>query len=140
MKRCTKCKVEKLPTDFHKKGLKYQAQCKECRRAQDKEQYETNPRRREQKLASIRKHKRDLREWYNTLKQGKPCADCGQTFHFAAMQWDHMPGQTKEGAIANMAARTSKQKVLDEIAKCELVCANCHAVRTYERAGEQVAA
>lgn len=51
------------------------------------------------------------------------------------MQWDHIPGNLKLGDISTSFKGRSRQDVLDEIAKCELVCANCHAIRTFERAG-----
>jgi hypothetical protein len=51
------------------------------------------------------------------------------------MQWDHLPGFPKLGNISTDFRWRSRQEILDEIAKCELVCANCHAIRTYERAG-----
>ena len=50
------------------------------------------------------------------------------------MQWDHLPGEVKLGAVSSLRGR-SKKEILDEIAKCELVCANCHAIRTFQRAG-----
>jgi hypothetical protein len=51
-----------------------------------------------------------------------------------AMQWDHLPGTDKRGDVSTLRG-LSKQAVLDEIAKCELVCANCHVMRTFHRAG-----
>jgi hypothetical protein len=51
------------------------------------------------------------------------------------MQWDHLPGRLKLGNISTDFRGRSRQDILDEIAKCELVCANCHALRTAERAG-----
>lgn len=68
-------------------------------------------------------------------KKEAPCADCGQRFHFAAMGWDHLPGTIKEFDIAEGLRRgMGLERLMAEIEKCELVCANCHAVRTYERA------
>ena len=54
-------------------------------------------------------------------------------FHPVAMQWDHLPGQPKRGAVGILVRNLSRERILEEMAKCELVCANCHAVRTYER-------
>ena len=71
--------------------------------------------------------------WYIGLKAGRPCSDCGQAFHPAAMQWDHLPGRSKEADLAVLARRGSRKRVLDKIAKCELVCANCHALRSHLR-------
>lgn len=60
--------------------------------------------------------------------------DCGGEFHYAAMTWDHLPGSEKLFDIGSVIGRSySLKRVLAEIEKCELVCANCHAVRTHER-------
>ncbi len=66
--------------------------------------------------------------WLRSLKTG-PCSDCHQKFVPDAMEWDHVRGE-KIGHIGNL---TSKKAVLVEIAKCDLVCANCHALRTAVR-------
>jgi hypothetical protein len=83
----------------------------------------------------MRKQRRsELAAWYRSLKVGKPCADCGESFHPAAMQWDHMPGMPKRREVSNMVRRGFRREtILDEISNCELVCANCHAVRTFDR-------
>jgi hypothetical protein len=53
------------------------------------------------------------------------------TFDPAVMQWDHLPGFEKAGNVSDFARKHNRGKVLEEIAKCELVCANCHAIRTW---------
>ena len=50
------------------------------------------------------------------------------------MQWDHLPGTTKLGNISSLTGRP-REEIMAELAKCELVCANCHAARTYRRSG-----
>lgn len=52
----------------------------------------------------------------------------------AAMQWDHLPGKIKLGDVSALHGRT-RQEILAEIEKCELVCANCHTLRTAIRGG-----
>jgi hypothetical protein len=49
------------------------------------------------------------------------------------MQWDHLPGSVKLADVSAMGLY-SKQEILAEIAKCELVCTNCHIIRTGKRA------
>jgi len=49
------------------------------------------------------------------------------------MQWDHLPGNEKLGDITGSLRNHSQAKILAEIGKCDLVCANCHAIRTYNR-------
>ena len=48
------------------------------------------------------------------------------------MQWDHKPGFEKLGDLADFWGH-SRQEILDEIAKCDLVCTNCHIIRTFTR-------
>jgi hypothetical protein len=50
------------------------------------------------------------------------------------MQWDHKPGFDKLGDLADFWGH-SRQEILDEIAKCDLVCTNCHIIRTFARNG-----
>lgn len=52
------------------------------------------------------------------------------------MQWDHLPGTVKLGEISDEMRARSRKLIFEELAKCELVCANCHAIRTYKRLRE----
>jgi len=50
------------------------------------------------------------------------------------MDYDHRPGLPKKANLTVLAKRGAKREViLAEIAKCDVVCANCHRIRTYER-------
>lgn len=64
----------------------------------------------------------------------QPCMDCKQIFNPWQMHFDHRDndrnGATPISHLVNMNKRT---KALEEIEKCDLVCANCHADRTYQR-------
>ena len=51
------------------------------------------------------------------------------------MQWDHKPGFEKLGDISADFWGRSRADVLAEIAKCDLVCVNCHTIRTFQRSG-----
>lgn len=68
------------------------------------------------------------RERLHALKSA-PCLDCGEPFLPCAMDYDHVRGE-KRHAIADMVGRFSWEQVEVEIAKCDLVCANCHRMRT----------
>ncbi len=134
MKTCTKCKLNKSKDSFHrnkrrKDGLSNH--CKACRTEYDRDQYQNNSEQRARRRASVDAYKLKYRLWYYSLKNG-PCVDCKQVWHPYSMHWDHTENKTF-GISQALAKGYSKQKVLNEIAKCELVCANCHAIRTYER-------
>lgn len=70
------------------------------------------------------------RQYINKLK-GAPCTDCGETFHPDAMEFDHVRGE-KWRNISRLTS-ASVDTIRKEIAKCDLVCANCHRVRTATR-------
>lgn len=65
-----------------------------------------------------------------------PCADCGGRFPPECMDFDHVRGKKKFN-VSLKGNWTSKKRIDEEIAKCELVCANCHRVRTTERSRER---
>lgn len=66
-----------------------------------------------------------------------PCADCGATFPYWKMDFDHLPGTSKTATIARLSSTVvSKKRLLAEIAKCEVVCCFCHKDRTYFRSLE----
>ena len=58
--------------------------------------------------------------------------DCGYDASGYSLQFDHLPEHEKLYEVSRMAGH-SKVKILKEIEKCEVVCANCHALRTVER-------
>ena len=69
-------------------------------------------------------------KWLNELKD-KPCVDCGGVFPPEAMDFDHVRGEKVSG-IGFMWS-WKREKVLAEMGKCDLVCANCHRERTISR-------
>jgi hypothetical protein len=86
--------------------------------------------------AARKPRKKALQEWLNSLKEGRPCMDCGGVFPPWCMDFDHREGEVKlyKGVSDLMANRLcGKQRILAEIAKCDLVCANCHRTRTHFR-------
>ena len=73
------------------------------------------------KLAIIRRYK---------LMKG--CKDCGYREHYYALEFDHSNPEEKVGNICHMIHRTQGwNRIKAEVAKCDVVCANCHRIRTY---------
>lgn len=63
-----------------------------------------------------------------------PCMDCGGRFDPECMDFDHRDGTTKVRDVANFTAgQGTVAGLLAEIAKCDVVCANCHRLRTKAR-------
>lgn len=62
-----------------------------------------------------------------------PCADCNTPHPYYVMDFDHVRG-VKDDHIANLVqSGVSEARLRAEIAKCEVVCANCHRERTHQR-------
>lgn len=78
----------------------------------------------------VQQRRRELLVYIQALKLERGCTDCGYRGHPAALEFDHLPGTVKLHRIATMASGSTKAKIDAEIAKCEVVCANCHAIRT----------
>ena len=76
---------------------------------------------------------RKLLDYIQAIKLERGCTDCGYREHPAALEFDHLPGFVKEHRVATMAGGSTKAKIDAEIAKCEVVCANCHRIRTANR-------
>lgn len=75
-----------------------------------------------------------LRAYIRDAKTGKPCADCAVAYPHYVMQFDHREGTKKLFDIGVYVRNNSSLARLQaEIAKCDLVCSNCHAERTYSR-------
>jgi hypothetical protein len=84
-------------------------------------------------FARLRGERRDWKQKLVDLKGGK-CVDCGYAAHLAALEFDHLdPAEKKNtiSALLNWCAPWAR--VVEEAMKCDLVCSNCHAIRTYVR-------
>ena len=76
----------------------------------------------------------EKREVLAKYKVEKGCVDCGYNKNPLALEFDHLPGTTKRKNVAALLYNSWKI-IWEEVAKCEVVCANCHAIRTFTRMG-----
>ena len=79
---------------------------------------------------AVEKHRKKMRAWVAELKS-HPCIDCGHLFPKECMEFDHVRG-VKKFNLADACVH-SKADVEIEKLKCDLVCANCHRIRTVLR-------
>ncbi len=80
-------------------------------------------------MEKVKRSRRKKKEWMDGLKN-RPCEDCDKSFPPYVMDWDHVRGEKKFVLSATLANNISRERILAEIAKCDLVCANCHRIRT----------
>jgi len=131
-KRCGRCKDVKPITafEFRTKGGR-QGYCKPCLDAYKREYYRKN------KDAYVKRalcYRRRIKAILQSAKD-RPCADCGHRYPHYVMDFDHREGENKLCNVSDLNGhrRSSLGKLRAEIAKCDVVCANCHRERTFQR-------
>jgi hypothetical protein len=130
---CSKCKEAKEESEFNKHGSKRQSFCRPCDNQKAREYYALNRDRQVKQINAARKLRRKAtNDWIRELKESTPCADCGNLFPWYVMDFDHL--HSKVDDVSEMAAKVRpRDAIKEEIAKCEVVCANCHRIRTFTR-------
>ena len=134
-RRCGRCGTTKPEDDFAWRRLEKKQRdnyCRSCRAAYKREHYARNRQRYIDNAAARRRRMLDerMRFLIDYLRRN-PCADCGET-DIVVLEFDHRGD--KEFDIAQGIRSRNWDSVLAEIAKCDVVCANCHRRRTAKRA------
>ena len=74
---------------------------------------------------------KERKQWYKDYKANQSCERCGFS-HPAALQFHHRDPKTKKHQVCRMVSSGHSVKaILAEIAKCEVLCANCHHIEHY---------
>lgn len=111
------------------------AEAREYRRSvknkEDQKRWRESARGRAYKNKQTTERRLRARAAINQFKS-RPCADCGGTFDPVCMDFDHRPGEEKRGNVSGLVTRNFS-RILVEIQKCDVVCANCHRIRTKVR-------
>ena len=130
MKKCIKCNTEKNIDLFNKKYGKPQSVCKECHSIYRKNHYQLN---KEKYINKAKLNKEKYKKEFLIWLSSKECLDCGNS-DIRVLEFDHL--YNKSFNISSMIGQRKLDSFMDEIFKCDVVCANCHRIRTVER-GEQ---
>jgi hypothetical protein len=92
----------------------------------------------EKRIAQYTKAKKDLTAWFREYKKTLKCKVCGFS-HPAALAFHHRDGETKVAEVSVIAFQGSRRKLEREIAKCDVMCHNCHAIHHYEERHAELA-
>ena len=133
MKLCSKCNETKSLSEFGKKGNGVQPYCRPCNKEHCREYYAKNKEKQKIQIYASRKIRIDrTKEYVSKLKSTTPCKDCGIYYPSYVMDFDHQ--HSKEFLVSKAVAEgASFYKIKKEIEKCEIVCSNCHRIRTYSK-------
>lgn len=139
MKKCSKCKLEKAIAEFNKNKGKadgYNSFCRVCHGEHNRAYYALNSEKQKKQIAAAqaRRVKDNYQRMWALLNQ-LSCTDCS-TRDARVLEFDHLPEHEKRMNISELlTGGYGWSSVEEEIKKCEVVCANCHRIRTIERAG-----
>lgn len=125
MKICTVCKTPKPISEFSpRKGAKdgLYSRCKTCHNREVRKGYHADPK---AKLEDCRKRRQVLFDIVNDIKSKCGCKICEENDP-VCLDFHHLDPKKKDLPIAMLVSNKSKSRMLDEIGKCVVVCANCH--------------
>lgn len=81
----------------------------------------------------VNPRRQEIRTYLDEIKLSRGCTKCGYKEHPAALDFHHLSQQDKVATIASLYSTLNLQKILAEVAKCEVLCANCHRIETYHQ-------
>ena len=97
---------------------------------QKEAQHEWYIKNKERLLVKQRQQRQERKELLHSLKNN-PCMDCKIHYPPYVMDFDHREPSNKLFGVSDLGLR-SMDKFLKEVSKCDLVCANCHRIRTHQ--------
>ena len=126
-KICSKCKQELPISEFRWrnkiKGVLH-SQCKNCEKARDKIHYQESKARRDsvKSTAYFQKNRN-----YLIIEQARQCGckKCGEMRPYV-LDFHHRNPSEKQNDLASMIKSSSEANLIAEVAKCDVLCANCH--------------
>lgn len=130
-KLCSKCNLVKSVDEFNfrnrARGVRH-SYCRDCGKLLTQNHYKNN------KALYLKRNLASYAKRRQLVVDAKqyPCADCKVQYPYYVMDFDHLDGATKKFSLYKVHNAT-KRAILEEIAKCDLVCANCHRERTHQR-------
>ena len=93
---------------------------------------------RHEQVVRVTEHKKSIWNWFINIKSNMKCELCPEK-HIGCLDFHHRDPSIKKGCIADMARRGfGKNTILEEIEKCDILCANCHRKKHYELGRRQL--
>ena len=162
IKICEFCGNEFIPNNGKQKCCSRNCQVKLWRKNNPdkakKSEIKQNEKRKEERRKGIKRYNSEVRKkWYSNKKNDNEwmdkkrlqeknrndkvkefvrrykilvgCKDCGYKTNPVALDFDHIT----DNKLINVSNAKSIKQAKEEIRKCEVVCANCHRIRTYNR-------
>lgn len=128
LKTCRMCKLN-LPKDdehfaarYDRSKKQYQSNCRECQKDYRKTHYLNN---RQKYIDKAKNYKDTFIQWFIGYKKNLSCQSCGENRYWV-LDFHHKDPNGKDAEVSTLLKSCNKQKILDEISKCVVLCSNCH--------------
>lgn len=133
-KTCGLCKLELPISEFHRRGEKHQSWCKACANKKYKERYaDKKSGIRERIVAWTKKRKKEIDVFILDYLKTHPCVKCGES-NPIVLEFDHLRDKEMDISKAKRCGWTN-ERLSAEMNKCQVLCANCHRIKTAEEQG-----
>lgn len=135
MKICSICRLPNKKFYANRKkpdGL--QSYCIDCSKERSKERYKDFSIEQKQEMQERSRKKSIISKQFlwDYLKE-HPCVDCGEKDP-VVLEFDHL--RDKDGCLSSLSGQgLSLKRIQEEVAKCEVRCANCHRRKTATQLG-----
>jgi len=129
-KYCNDCSLVKPASDFSKlvSGC-LDSYCKTCKAKRSRDYYHKN--KGNGNLAFEKNREKNQRFLWGVITSNS-CMDCGEGDP-RVLQFDHVRGEKINNIAVMLRQHKNLEKIKKEVEKCDIVCANCHTKRTFER-------
>lgn len=115
-------------------GLSYKEIRKRTGAALSSISYYCSPDQKAKIVARTRDRRTKNTAYLQEVKASSGCVDCDEKYPYFVLQFDHVRG-VKVANLSAMNRDATLEELKAEVAKCDVVCANCHSFRTWNRIG-----
>lgn len=138
MRRCRRCRIEQALHNFDLDSGRFVAVCTRCHNGLKPAlaRAPKRPKTKDEIKAQRNVRRAEAREFVARVKAALKhrCTDCLGVFPPRCLDFDHRGEEPKKAAVSELAGRGLSIAIIDEeISKCDLVCSNCHRIRTFDR-------
>ena len=127
-KTCPHCKLE-LPLNstyfasrYDRKQTIFQHICRTCQSKYRKKHYKEN---KQKYIDKAKVFTKSMSEWFIEYKKNLKCKLCGEDRYWV-LDFHHIDPKEKDLEVSILIRKGNKNKILKEIEKCNVLCANCH--------------
>lgn len=119
---------------FHIRGRKRLGVCIECYEKNYGSFKETEEKRKQKQKNQYKSRVEKTRNYVKLVLQSNKCVDC-ENNDWEVLEFDHKIPEEKAGDVSFLISTGNLYALMEEIEKCEIVCANCHRKRTIKQFG-----